>query len=98
MVTMPMAFCASFVPWERAIVALEMSCMNLKPLFTRLGENRRTSHMSRIMMVNATRRPQTGEMTRPFRTFTTPFDPKTSKALWLTPAASIQEIPCSKAR
>src|SRR5581483_10263537 len=79
MVTMPMAFCASFEPCESAMEQLERSWSALKDLLTRVGAKPFTIQVRRTMIAKPAMRPKSGERTRNSTTVFTPFDVKTEK-------------------
>lgn len=49
-VIMPMAFCASLEPWEKAIKLADRSCIRLKPEFNAIGANRPKTHNRMIII------------------------------------------------
>src|SRR4051812_38525859 len=60
---MPIVFCASLVPCPRLYAAAEKSCALRKNPSTRLGELRRKTHDTMIMLIAPRMNPSVGERT-----------------------------------
>jgi hypothetical protein len=68
---MPIDFCASFEPCEKAIMQAERSCRRREIRCTSAAARRRKIHVSAIMKKNAAMKPSVGETTSGISTFWT---------------------------
>ena len=66
---MPMDFCASFEPCEKAIIMAESNCRRREMVCTMAGLKRRKNHVSPTIMKNASTNPSVGDSTSGTRIF-----------------------------
>ena len=72
MVMIPMVFCASLLPWLKAIYAAETICSLLNVFVTSVGEDLLNSHVRNDMRRRLRIKPIRGEKTNPMKTLYTP--------------------------
>src|SRR5262245_56005459 len=88
MAMIPIDFCASLEPCEKAMKPAESNCKLRKARLTRDGLTRRTTHTSVTINTKPPSSPKTGESTNAIRANVTPSDVPKAHSDSLAPAPS----------